>query len=276
MINFEFMLTFKEKLERCQKLSNSFLSVGLDPDLDLIPLKFRKSKTPLFDFNKYIIDETNEYVCAYKPNSAFYEAYLDKGIEQLKITTDYLQKNFPDIPIIIDAKRGDIGNTNKGYVKFALSEEGLNSDAVTLHPYLGGETLQPFLELKAKGFFILCRTSNPESGEFQNLTLKNGKKLYQEVANKVVKVWNKNGNCMLVVGATYPKEIAQVRKIAKDIIFLIPGVGAQGGDLEKTVKAGRDPEGKGIIINSTREVIYNDSPGLKANEIRERINLYNL
>ena len=174
-------------------------------------------------------------------------------MQSLKKTIDYLQKNYPEIPIILDAKRGDIGHTNSAYIKLIF--DYLNVDAVTLHPYLGKESLLPFLSLKDKFFFILCRTSNPGAGELQDLEVKE-KKLYQYVAEQVVKKWNFNNNCGLVVGATYPEELRIVRKIVGEMLFLIPGVGKQEGDIEKTIKAA---EGGPFLINSSRSIIFASS-----------------
>ncbi|PIZ02516.1 orotidine-5'-phosphate decarboxylase [Candidatus Gottesmanbacteria bacterium CG_4_10_14_0_8_um_filter_37_24] len=192
-------------------------------------------------------------VCAYKPNSAFYEAQGEEGIRQLKQTVYFVKENYPKIPVILDAKRADIGNTNEGYVKFAFDH--LGADAITLHPYLGKDALKPFLERRDKGLFILCRTSNSGAGEFQDLEI-DGKPLYQVIAAKVAKDWNYNGNCGLVVGATYPKELDIVRHIVGNIPILIPGIGAQGGDLEKTVQAGVDKTGLNALINSSRGIIF--------------------
>jgi orotidine-5'-phosphate decarboxylase len=201
-------------------------------------------------FNKAIIDATHDLVCAYKPNSAFYEALGADGIIQLQQTVAYINETYPGIPVILDSKRADIGNTNDGYVKH--SYDYLKVDAVTLHPYLGSEALQPFLDLNDKGAIILCRTSNPGSGEFQDLIV-NGKPLYQQVAATVAAEWNANNNCLLVVGGTYPDELKIVRDIVgPDMWFLVPGIGAQGGDVQKSMQAG----GKNLIINSSRGIIY--------------------
>src|SRR6185369_4973985 len=186
--------------KRAKKI-NSLLCVGLDADFEKIPKRFLKKKFPQFEFNKWIIGETHEFAAAFKPNSAFYEARGEKGIAELKMTMDYLIKNHPDIFTILDAKRADIGNTNKGYVTSIF--DWLGFDAVTINPYLGQEAVQSFLDRRDKCSIVLCRTSNPGAGEFQDLKV-GGKTLWQIVAEKVSKKWNKNKNCMLVVGATYP------------------------------------------------------------------------
>ena len=188
---------------------NSLLCVGLDSDFEKLPEKFKRMEFPQFEFNKWIIEKTNEYASAYKPNSAFYEARGDQGIRELKMTMEYLNKNHPDIFTILDAKRADVDNTNKAYVEFIF--DWLNFDAVTLNPYLGSYVLSPFLKRKDKVSIILCRTSNTGAGEIQDL-ISDGKPLWQIVAEKVSKEWNKNNNCLLVVGATYPEEMKKSAK----------------------------------------------------------------
>lgn len=240
--------SFVKKLETGWN-KNKFVCVGLDPVSEKLP----KGITSFFKFNKEIIDKTHDLVLAYKPNSAFYEAQGEKGIEELKKTIDYIKKIDPDIPVILDAKRGDIDSTNMGYIKFAF--EFLNADAITIHPYLGSIAIQNFLDYKDRGIIILARTSNPGASEFQNLKI--GKEpLYLHVAKSIAKNWNKNGNCAIVAGATAPKELAEIRKAVGDMPLLIPGIGAQGGDVEATVKAGKDSQNQGMIINSSRAIIF--------------------
>jgi len=239
---------FSDKLNKIAEKNNSLLCVGLDSDKEKIPLSLS-----IFDFNQAIIDYTFNQVCAYKINTAFYESEGIEGMRQLKKTIDYLKEKYPEIPVILDAKRGDIGNTNKEYAKFAFNY--LCVDAITVNPYLGKEALQPFLEKKDKGIFILCRTSNVGAGEFQDLKI-NNKPLYQIIAEKVVNEWNYNHNCGLVVGATSPIELKIVRHIAEEIPLLIPGIGVQGGDIEATVKAGIDKNGRNVLINSSRGIIF--------------------
>lgn len=247
-------MVFLSKLEKLIHNNASLVCVGLDSDILKIPIHLRKNKNALFDFNKAIIDATHDLVCAYKPNSAFYESYGIISLHQLKMTMDYLKMTYPEVPVILDAKRGDIGNTNNGYVQYAF--EYLGVDAITLHPYLGKEALQPFLDQKDKGCIILCKTSNKGAGELQDIKSVKGEKVYQIVAQKIAHDWNTNNNCLLVVGATYPKELAEIRRIAGDMTFLVPGIGAQGGDIEKTIKAGLNLKGAGLIINSSRGIIY--------------------
>ena len=271
-------MQIQDKFDQIIAKNDSLVCVGLDSDFNKLPEHLKNSANPQFEFNKAIIGATHDLVCAYKPNSAFYEAQGPKGIEQLKMTCDYIRQNYPEIPIILDAKRADIGNTNVGYVTFAYDYLGV--DAITLHPYLGSEAIKPFLEREDKAAIILCRTSNPGAGEFQDL-ISDGQKLYQVVAKRVVNEWNKNGNCFLVVGATYPGELAEVRKIAGEMTLLVPGIGAQGGEVEETVKAGLNSQKAGMIINSSRGIIFasgGEDFAEKAREetmkLRDEINKY--
>ena len=272
-------MKFKDKLKAIFLKNNSLVCVGLDSDISKLPEFIRNGQHPQSTFNKAIIEATHDLVCAFKPNSAFYEERGHAGIEALKMTCEYLREKYPEIPIIIDAKRADIGNTNLGYAKFVF--DYLQADAVTLHPFLGKEALQPFLDYKDKGIIVLCRTSNPGAGEFQDLMV-NGKKLFQIVAENVVSKWNANGNCGLVVGATYPGELEIVRHIVGDNFpLLIPGIGTQGADVEKTVKAGVDRDGLNAIINSSRGIIFAyseadfaDRARQEAIKLRDEINKY--
>ena len=266
---------FIKKLEKIVEKNQSLLCIGLDSDIDKIPKKFSNQ----FEFNKTIIDATYNLVCSYKLNTAFYEAIGHQGILVLKKTCNYLQKFYPQIPIIIDAKRADIGNTNLGYVKLIF--EYLKADAVTVNPYLGEEALAPFLAQKDKGIIVLCKTSNPGAAEFQDLVLsskyqvasiKEGIKLYQYVAYQVAKKWNENKNCLLVIGATYPRELKEVREIVGDDLWiLVPGVGAQGGDLEETLKAGLNSKKQGLIINISRAIIFSSDPRKEAEKWKSKI-----
>ncbi len=271
-------MTFRQKLDAIVAKNNSLLCVGLDSDITKLPPITLKEKHKQFSFNKAIIDATHDFVCTYKPNTAFYESRGLGGIEALKLTCDYLRQTYPEIPLIIDAKRADIGNTNEGYIKYIF--DYLGADAVTLQPYLGGEALKPFLDLKDKGIFILCKTSNPGAGEFQDL-LVNGKPLYQKVAKQVAKKWNDNGNCGLVVGATYPEELKIVRRIVGDMPLLVPGIGVQGGDIKTSVKAGLDSRRAGMIINASRSIIFASNANdfaqkarQEAEKLRDEINQY--
>jgi orotidine-5'-phosphate decarboxylase len=237
-------MTFSDKLMATSRRNKSLLCVGLDPDPELMP------KVGLLEFNKAIIDTTADLVCAYKPNLAFYEASGVGGLEALQKTIEYI----PDhIPIIGDGKRGDIGNTARAYAKALFVTFGF--DAATVSPYLGFDSVEPFIEYKEKGVFILCRTSNPGSGDFQSLVDARGTLLYEVVAQKA-KEWNVHGNIGLVVGATYPDELKAIRKLCPEMPLLIPGIGPQGGDLASTVKYGIDAQGGNAIIAVSRQILY--------------------
>ncbi len=242
-----------------------FVCVGLDGELAKIPKSVvrawmelrghacQRESDFLVGFNEAIIEATYDRACAFKFNIAFYEAHGAEGWMALKRTMQILRRGAREVPIILDAKRADIGNTNQGYAIMAFEE--LGADAITVHPYLGREALEPFLEREDKGIIVLCRTSNKGAGEFQDL-LVNGVPLYLEVAQRVASEWNTRQNCCLVVGATYPHELKRVREIAPDLPFLIHEIGAQGGDLEATVRAGKDARGEGMIINSSPDIIF--------------------
>jgi len=255
-------------LDACRR-NRSLLCVGLDPDPAKLPVK------DVFEFNKAIIDATADLVCAYKPNLAFYEALGIRGLQALKKTVAYIPKN---IPVIGDAKRGDIGNTATAYARALFGY--YKFDAVTLNPYLGYDSIEPFLDYKDKGVFVLCRTSNSSACDFQDLVDNFGLKFYQSVALRAGD-WNTAGNVGLVVGATYPEELREIRKLCPDMVLLIPGIGAQGGDLEQSVKYGVDAnKGKAVIV-AARQVLY-ASKGADyaqaarkaAMELRDAINRY--
>lgn len=256
---------FVAKLERRWSRGN-FVCVGLDSDYSQLPNQFKhhlRGRAQAL-FNQEIVRATADLVCAYKPNIAFYEAEGREGLRALQDTINFIHADYPEIPVILDAKRADIGNTNLGYVKAAFDE--LRADAITVHPCLGKEALKPFLDRKDKGIIVLARTSNPGAIEFQDLPItywedgvERMKKVYEIVAENVSKRWNENGNCSVVVGATYPEELAQVRKIVGDMPILIPGIGAQGGEVEATVKAGKDSRNQGMVINSSRGIIFASS-----------------
>lgn len=267
--------------------------VGLDPDITKLPLAHlglgeydinaiknwlgigsrESAATAIVHFNEGIVDATHDLVCAYKPNSAFYERLGSNGMRALERTVAYIRRKDPTIPIIYDAKRGDIGNTNTGYTESAFDKLGV--DAITVAPYMGGESLSAFLRYSDKGIIVLVRTSNPGAGEFQDLVLGDGTKLYQIVARHVANDWNGNGNCAVVVGATNPEELASVREIVGDMPILIPGIGAQGGDLEATVRAGANSKCQGMIINSSRGVIHASQHGDFAQAARKVVEVMN-
>ena len=258
-----------QKYEKRADAIQSLLCVGLDPVLSQIPERFLSADYPFYEFNRWIIDETAEYSAAYKPNIAFYEAKGAKGLTELELTIDYLRSNYPEIVTICDAKRGDNGNTNKGYVEAIFDH--MNFDAVTLHSYLGREALAPFLDRRDKACIILCRTSNPGAGELQDIE-SSGTPLWQTVADRVANHWDVDGNCMLVVGATYPDEMRQIRTIAPRTTFLVPGIGAQGGDIATVLSAGLNAAGRGLMISSSREIIFSKDPAAAARSSRAAIN----
>ncbi|MDO8688097.1 MAG: orotidine-5'-phosphate decarboxylase, partial [Dehalococcoidales bacterium] len=240
-------MNFIEKLTNAVRQNKSLLCVGLDPDPAMMP-----AKTGIFEFNKAIIDATADLVCAYKPNFAFYETRGAEGFEALKSTVDYIPEN---IPVIADAKRGDIGNTAKAYAEAIFTY--FKFDASTVSPYLGFDSLEPFIQYHDKGILILCRTSNPGAVDFQSLLCEvdNKKRPLFEIVALKASQWNKHGNIGLVVGATYPEELRLIRQNHPDMPLLIPGIGAQGGDLTLTIRYGVDARGEKAIINSSRHII---------------------
>lgn len=238
--------------------------VGLDSELTKIPkhiqAAYGNTREIIFAFNRAIVEATGDLAVAFKPNLGFYAAEGMMGLLALRDTIELMHGVVPQVPVILDAKFGDIGNTNAGYAKFAFEEMG--TDAVTLHGFLGAEALQPFLARPDKGLFVLCRTSNPGAGEFQDASVqtdwapKGTMPFYQYVAMKVAKDWNQKGNCGLVVGATYPQELGMVRQIVgDDMPILVPGIGVQGGELEATIRAGK----RKMLINSSRGIIFASS-----------------
>lgn len=247
-------MNFAERLlERCSA-QNSLLCVGLDPLWERLPEVVRCLPDPIDAFNQAVVEAAAPWACAFKPNIAFYEAHGAEGMELLRRTVAFIHDHTGAL-VIVDAKRADVGHTSAAYAR-ALFDQ-LEADAVTLNPYLGGQALAPFLERPERGCFVLCRTSNPGAGEFQDL-LVDGRPLYQQVA-KSVRRWNERGNCGLVVGATYPEELDQVRQLCPELPLLIPGVGAQQGDLDRAVRAGLDPHGGGILVNVARSILYASS-----------------
>ncbi len=260
-------MKFTEKINKAIKNNNSLLCIGLDTDVSKIPQHLLKKKDPVFAFNKAIIDSTYKLTCAYKPNVAFYEALGIKGLESLKKTIDYLRLKYPQILTICDAKRGDIGSTAQMYAKSAFDYFGF--DSITINPYLGTDSVEPFLEYKDKGIIILCRTSNKGALDFQSLET-GGEMMYLKVAKKILE-WNKKyGNCAMVIGATWPEEIKKIRDLDGEIPLLVPGVGTQGGDLEKTVKYGINSKKSGLIINISRAIIYASSGKDFAQKARDK------
>jgi orotidine-5'-phosphate decarboxylase len=269
-------VSFYEKLRTIWQKNNSLVCVGLDPDLSRFPERLKNGPESIFHFNKEIIDATHDLVCAFKPQIAYFSA--ESAEKQLEQTIEYIKKNYPHIPVILDAKRGDIGSTAQKYAIEAFDRYGV--DAVTVNPYLGFDSVEPFLAYKNRGTILLCRTSNLGAGDIQDLEVE-GEPLYKRVATLASKHWNKNNNCLLVVGATWPSQMSEIRKIVGDMPFLVPGVGAQGGDVEAMVKAGQTKDGTGMIISSSRGVLYASSGSdfaeaarAVASRLRNEINTY--
>lgn len=234
------------------------MCVGLDSEPEKIPESARGAtvRETIVNFNRAIVDATKDLVCAFKPNPAFYEAHGEEGWSALRETIAYIQEVAPEVPVILDAKRGDIGNTNIAYAQSAFDH--LRADAITVQPYLGSEPLAPFFERKDKGIIVLCHTSNPGASEIQSLFV-DGEPLYKVVARLATEKWNAHGNCCVMVGATYPEELSEIREIVGDMPILTAGIGAQNGDLTKTMCAGLDKNKKGIIVNASRSVIFASS-----------------
>ena len=252
---------FWSKLERSIHQRNSLLCVGLDPHPDRIPSRY----ATVADFNKAIIDATADLACAYKPNIAFYEALGEGGLRALRETLDYI----PDeIPILLDAKRNDIASTAAAYARAAYEVWGV--DALTVTPYLGRDGVEPFLAYRERGVFVLCKTSNPSAGEIQDWT-QGGQRLYRHVA-QLADAWSEGREIGLVIGATYPEAIGEIRACSPNMWFLVPGVGAQGGDLEAVLRAGLREDGMGLLISSSRGILYSEEPRAAARALRDRIN----
>jgi orotidine-5'-phosphate decarboxylase len=228
------------------------LMVGLDPDPQRFPAELQGRPDAIFEFCKAIVDVTAPYVCGVKPQIAYFSS--QRAEEQLEALCAYIQENYPHLPIVLDAKRGDIGSTAEQYAREAY--ERYQADAVTVNPYMGFDTIEPYLAWRSKGVIVLCRTSNKGGSDLQFLESKDETPLYLHVAGLVADHWNTNGQCALVVGATFPDEIAKVRERVGDMPLLIPGIGAQGGDIPATVAAGLDSRGTGMMINSSRAILY--------------------
>ena len=269
-------MSFMQALRTRWEKANSLVCVGLDPEPAKFPARFASDPDAVFAFCRDIVDATAPYVCAFKPQIAHFAALgAEDALQQL---IAHIHAAHPGIPVILDSKRGDIGSTAQHYASEAFDRYA--ADAVTANPYLGRDSVQPFLDRADRGVVILCRTSNPGAGDLQDLIV-DGRPLYQHVAEKVARDWNGNGNCALVVGATWPQQLREVRAIVGDVPFLVPGVGAQGGDVEAVVSNAKTADGTGLIVSSSRAVLYastgEDYAQAAANEtrrLRDEINRY--
>ena len=271
-------MTFINKLNTAWTDHQSLLCVGLDPDVSRFPAELAGKPDAILSFCKAMIDATADLACSFKPQIAYFAAL--RAEDQLEEICRYIKTRYPTIPLVLDAKRGDIGATAEQYAREAF--ERYQADAVTVNPYMGFDSVAPYMEWKEKGAIVLCRTSNPGGSDLQFLDV-GGKPLYQHVARLVAEKWNFNGQCALVVGATFPNELAQVREIIGDMPLLVPGIGAQGGDIAATVQAGKTANGTGMMINSSRAILYakpinaetyTDAARRVAQETRDAINQY--
>ena len=244
-------MNFIDALRKRWHDANTLLCVGLDPDSERLPAHLRGEPDAVFRFCRAIVDATADTVCAFKPQIAHFAALGEE--DALRRLIAYIHDAHPGVPVILDSKRGDIGSTAAHYASEAFDRYA--ADAVTVNPYLGQDSVQPFLDRADRGVIVLCRTSNPGSGEFQDALI-DGRPLYQHVAERVARDWNGNGNCLLVVGATWPKELAEVRALVGDLPFLVPGIGAQGGDVGAVLKNGLTADGSGLVISSSRAILY--------------------
>ena len=242
---------FMQSLQQAWTRNNSLVCVGLDPEPAKFPAHLKNNPNAVFDFCAAIVDATADLVCAYKPQIAHFAALRAEEILERLIA--HIHARHPGVPVILDAKRGDIGSTAQHYVAEAFDRYG--ADAVTLNPYLGRDSVQPFLDRADKGVILLCHTSNPGAADLQDLDV-GGKPLYQHVARLIAQEWNTHGNCALVTGATWPEQLAEVRALVGDVPLLVPGIGAQGGDVEAVVRNGRTSTGTGLMISSSRAILY--------------------
>lgn len=244
-------MNFIRALNSVWRENNTLLCIGLDPDPAKFPAHLQHRPDAIFEFCRAIVDATADLVCCFKPQIAYFAAR--RAEDQLEALIEHIHIRHPATPVILDAKRGDIGSTAEQYAIEAF--ERFQADAVTINPYMGRDSIEPYLAYRDKGIILLCRTSNPGGSDLQFLDV-GGEKLYERVARLVSKEWDVNGQCALVVGATFPSEIARVRTLIGDMPLLVPGIGAQGGDIETTVRAGCTASGLGLIINSSRAILY--------------------
>jgi orotidine-5'-phosphate decarboxylase len=274
--SFKKAMNFQQKLNHAWQTSASFLTVGLDPDPKRFPRELTGQPYAIFRFCRDIVDATAPYACSFKPQIAYFAA--NRAEDQLEALCDHIRTRYPTLPIILDAKRGDIGPTAEQYAREAF--ERYQADCVTVNPYMGRDTIEPYLRWADRGIFVLCRTSNPGGSNLQALTLHNGKPLYLHVASLVAEQWNAQGQCGLVVGATYPAELAAVRRqVGNEIPLLIPGIGAQGGTVSDTIHHARNQAGSGMLITVSRAILYasngetwRESAAKAAQALRNEIN----
>jgi orotidine-5'-phosphate decarboxylase len=269
-------MSFIESLNAAWSRTQSLLCVGLDPEPSRFPGALNGRADSIFDFCRQIVDATAPFVCSFKPQIAYFSAH--RAEDQLERLIAHIHAEHPGLPVILDAKRGDIGSTAEQYAREVF--ERYQADAVTVNPYMGFDSIEPYLEHVGKGVIVLCRTSNPGGSDLQFLDTA-GRPLYQVVAQLAAEKWNASGQLGLVVGATFPKEIEVVRGLVGEMPLLIPGIGAQGGDVEATVDAGRTAAGTGMLISSSRAIIYAgkgddyaQAAAKAAQETRDRINAY--
>lgn len=244
-------ISFAQSLQHAWQRSGSLLCVGLDPEPTRFPAGFDASPDGIFAFCRAIVDATAPFACSFKPQIAYFAAHRAEGALEALIA--HIHRAHPGLPVLLDAKRGDIGSTAEQYAREAFERYG--ADAVTVNPYMGHDSIAPYLAHRGKGVIVLCRTSNPGGSDLQFLE-SGGRPLYEIVAEKAAREWDRDGALALVVGATFPREIARVRELVGDMPLLIPGIGAQGGDIEATVRAGRSTDGTGMLINSSRAILY--------------------
>jgi len=244
-------MKFTEMLRERWRTADTLLCVGLDPDLTRFPAHLRAADDSIFEFCRAIVDATADLVCAFKPQIAYFAS--QRAEDQLESLVAHIRRQHPAVPVILDAKRGDIGSTAEHYAREAF--ERYDAHAVTLSPYMGFDSIQPYLAYADRGAFLLCRTSNAGGADLQMLEV-GGERLYEKLARLAASNWNSNGQLGLVVGATYPSELARVRALAGELPLLVPGIGAQGGDIDASVRAGQTTTGDGIVINSSRAILY--------------------
>ena len=274
-------MTFMQALKNRWQHADTLVCVGLDPEPAKFPARFAADPDAVFAFCRDIVDATADYACAFKPQIAHFAALGAEDALQRLIA--HVHAAHPGIPVILDSKRGDIGSTAQRYASEAFDR--YVADAVTVNPYLGRDSVQPFLDRADRGVVVLCRTSNPGAGDLQDLAVQGDdgatRPLYQHVADKVAREWNTHGNCMLVVGATWPEQLREVRAIVGEVPLLVPGVGAQGGDVEAVVRNAKTADGTGLVVSSSRAVLYAsgsedfaEAAAAEAERLRDRINRY--